>query len=302
MTTNIIPPFLKKGDTIGILSTARSIELSDIKHTILTFESWGLKTVIGKTIGLKENQFAGTDNQRCNDFNSFIEDENIDAIFCARGGYGSARIADSIHIELLKAKPKWVCGYSDITVLHGSLNANGLCSLHSTMPINFETNTSESIENLKQALFGSLTSYVLPTNSMNITGSANGQIIGGNLSVLFSIMNSPSSFNLNNSILFIEDLDEYLYHVDRMMINLRRSGFLSKMKGIIVGGMTEMNDNDIPFGKSALDIIHEHTRDLGIPVCFDFPAGHIENNNPIFLGVQTKFDVSNEKTTLKFSL
>ena len=302
MNQPIIPTFLKANDTIGIVSTARAIAENELKFAIETLHSWNLNVKLGSTIGKQHHQFAGTDAERIIDFNEMLIDENIQAIICARGGYGSVRIIDQLNFDALKTNPKWICGYSDITVLHAALNCLEICCIHSTMPINFETNTAESLNSLKDALFGQLNSYTIERYSSNKMGNAKGRLIGGNLSVLYSIMNSPTDYDYKEAILFIEDLDEYLYHIDRLLINFKRKGLFHKIDGLIVGGMTEMNDNTTPFGQSAVEIIEEHVREFDFPVCYNFPVGHINNNLSLYVGVPCDLDVQKHGTKLSFHL
>jgi len=224
-------------------------------------------------------RFSGTDQQRLDDLNEAIRDQSVKAIFCARGGYGTARLVDGMDLDAFKKSPKWICGYSDITALLGHLyqKANAV-SIHGTMPVNFESNTPEALSSLFALLSGEGISYSFDSIGYQVDGVAEGDLIGGNLSVIFSILNSPSIPDPKGKILFLEDLDEYLYHIDRMMLNLKRSGYLGELTGIVIGGMTDMNDNTIPFGKTAMEIIEEHTADLSIPVATGFPSGHIDNN------------------------
>ncbi len=301
MSLNIIPPFLKRGDAVGILSTARKITEKELEFAINEIMSWGLQVKLGDTIGLEYNQFAGSDEQRIQDFNSFIEDDSIKAILCARGGYGTVRIVDSLNLERLRSKPKWICGYSDVTVLHNALNNIGISSIHSTMPINFETNSTKARSTLKDCLFGKRSHIQIQGHEMNRPGFAKGELVGGNLSVLYSQLGSPTDLDLKGKILFLEDLDEYIYHIDRMIINLKRVGWFDQIVGLIIGGLTDMNDNDIPFGKSALEIVLEHTKEYSFPICTNFPAGHITDNQSIYLSMETELNVKEKKSTVQFT-
>ena len=247
----IIPPKLKVGDKIGIISTARKISLQELKPAIIILGSWGLEVTLGKNIFKKDNQFAGAVEQRSADLQSMVNNEDIKAILCARGGYGSVQIIDNINFSSLRKSPKWIVGFSDVTVLHSHLNNLGLATLHATMPINFATNTDTAIESLKNVLFGNEKDIECNAHPFNKYGKVEADIVGGNLSILYSLLGSESDVNTDGKILLIEDLDEYLYHIDRMMMNLKRNGKLDNLKGMIVGGMSDMNDNDIPFGKTA---------------------------------------------------
>ena len=294
----IIPEKLKIGDRIGIISTARKITIEELHPAIKTLESWGLKVVLGINLFQEDDQFSGTIEQRIADLQSMIDDNSIKAILCARGGYGTVQIIDTIDFTNLKKNSKWIVGYSDVTVLHSHLNNLGIASLHATMPINFENNTKESLSSLKNSLFGSLNSIDCKAHSLNKFGKIEGDIVGGNLSILYSLLGSQSDIDTVGEILFIEDLDEYLYHIDRMMMNLKRNGMLGDLKGLIVGGMSNMNDNSIPFGKTAEQIILEYTKDYDFPICFGFPAGHLSDNRGVRLGINSILKISKNGVSL----
>ncbi|MBT4881549.1 MAG: LD-carboxypeptidase [Flavobacteriales bacterium] len=294
----IIPKKLRIGDKIGIISTARKITLEELTLAIKTLESWGLQVVLGSNLLGVDNQFSGTIQQRSADLQSMIDDKSIKAILCARGGYGTVQVIDNIDFSNLKKNPKWIVGYSDVTVLHSHLNTLGLASLHATMPINFETNTKESLESFKKALFGIKDKIECKAHPYNKYGKVEGEVVGGNLSNLYSLLGSDSDINTDGKILFIEDLDEYLYHMDRMIMNLKRNGKFTKLKGLIVGGMSDMNDNAIPFGKTAEEIILEHTKDYDFPICFGFPAGHLTDNRCIRLGVESVLEINENSVSL----
>lgn len=296
----IMPEYLKKGDTVGILATARKIDLATIEPGIKLLESWGLKVVIGKTIGKEQNQLAGADWQRATDFQEMLDNPAIKAIWAAKGGYGTVRIVDRINFTNFKKKPKWVIGFSDMTVMHSHINNMDIGTLHAIMAISAKSATPEAIESFRKALFGEKLEYHIPAHPFNKKGKAQGELVGGNLSVLYSIQGSKSAVDMKGKILFIEDLDEYLYHIDRMMMNLKRNGSLDGLKGIIVGGMTSMNDNDIPWGKDALEIIEDVVKDLKIPIAYNFPAGHIKDNRALILGKSVTLDVNDKETVLKF--
>lgn len=291
----IIPPKLKKGDTIGIVSTARKISLAELKPAINIIESWGLQIKLGANLFEEENQFAGNILQRTSDLQSMIDDESIKAVLCARGGYGTVQIIDQIDFSKLIKNPKWIIGYSDVTVLHSHLNNLGVATMHATMPINFLTNTKQALESMKHTLFANTSILEYDTHPFNKLGIAEGEIVGGNVSILYSLLGSNSDINTDGKILFIEDLDEYLYHIDRMMMNLKRNGKFEKLRAMIVGGMNHMNDNDIRFGKSAEQIILEHTKEYNFPICFGFPAGHLDDNRAILLGTKSKVEITATK-------
>jgi muramoyltetrapeptide carboxypeptidase len=294
------PPILQKGDTIAILATARKNIDDNLQPAIDLLHSWGLEVVIGNTIGLDDNQLAGSDTQRAADFQQQLDNPNIKAIWCVKGGYGTVRIIDLLDFTKFKQSPKWIVGFSDITVLHNHLNMLGYKTIHGIMPITYPRATKEAIESLKLALFGEPIRYEIAPNPMNRFGTASGELVGGNLSILYSLLGSKSAIDCRDKILFIEDLDEYLYHIDRMMMNLKRNGCLESIKGIIVGSMYKMRDNDIPWGKNALEIIEEITKQYKIPVVYNFPAGHIRDNRALVMGSIVHLDVSAEKTVLEF--
>ncbi len=296
----VMPEFLKKGDTVGITATARKIDLENLAPAIQLLESWGLKVVIGRTIGKEENQLAGPDWLRATDFQEMLDNPNIKAIWGAKGGYGTVRIIDKIDFTNFKKKPKWVVGFSDMTILHSHINNMGIGTLHAMMALSTKTAAPESSESLRKALFGEKLEYRVPCHNFNREGKAEGELVGGNLSVLFSLMGSKSEINYNGKILFIEDLDEYLYHIDRMMMNLKRNGYFDGLKGMVIGGMTSMNDNEIPWGKDALEIIQEVTKGFSFPVVYNFPAGHLKDNRALILGKKVTLEVNDKETILQF--
>ncbi|WP_035666143.1 S66 peptidase family protein [Flavobacterium gelidilacus] len=295
-----IPPYLKKGDTVAIVCTARKFFPEDAIPAKELLESWGLKIKLGATIGLDSCQLGGTDLERAADFQNMMDDDNIKAIWCARGGYGTVRMVDLLDFTKFKKNPKWIMGFSDVTVLHSQANAERVASLHCIMPFTVPKASDEVKETLRKALFGEHIEYSIPSKSYDIQGKTSGELVGGNLSILYSLLGSKSSLDTKNKILYIEDLDEYLYHIDRMMQNIKRNGYFENVNGLIVGGMTDMHDNEIPFGQNAVQIITAIAKEYNIPVCFDFPAGHMKDNRTLILGKQVDFEVSQEKVILKF--
>lgn len=295
-----MPQYLKKGDTVGILATARKIDLVTLQPAIKLLESWGLKVVIGKTIGKEENQLAGADWFRATDFQEMLDNPNIKAIWAAKGGYGTVRIVDRIDFTNFKKHPKWIIGFSDMTVMHSHINNMDIATLHAIMAISVKSATPEAIDSFHKALFGEALSYTLPHDNYNQNGIGTGELVGGNLSVLYSVMGSKSEIDYKGKILFIEDLDEYLYHIDRMMMNLKRNGYFDNLQGLIIGGMTSMNDNDIPWGKDALQIIKDITKDFKFPIVYNFPAGHIKDNRALIFGKTVTLEVNDKETVLKF--
>ena len=296
----ITPEFLHQGDTIGIVATARKIDIATLQPAIKLLEGWGLHVVLGKTIGKDDHQLAGPDWMRATDLQEMLDNPKIKAIWGAKGGYGTVRIIDRIDFTRFKQQPKWIIGFSDMTVLHSHLNNMGIETLHAMMAISAATAAPETIESLRKALFGDKLEYHVPAHPFNKSGKAKAELVGGNLSVLYSIMGSKSEIDYKGKILFIEDLDEYLYHIDRMMMNLKRTGKLSELAGLIVGGMTEMKDNPIPFGKTAEEIIHDTVKEYNYPVVYGFPAGHIPNNYPLVFGREATLNVT-DKMELSFS-
>ena len=296
----IIPQFLKAGDTVAIVCTARKFFPEDAKPAIDLLESWGLKVKLGKTIGLDNFQLGGTDTERAADFQAQLDDEKVKAIWCARGGYGTVRIIDLLDFSKFKKHPKWIMGFSDVTVLHSQLNVERVASLHSIMPFTVPNAPEEVKETLRKALFGETISYTIPSKSYDVKGTASGELVGGNISILYSLLGSKSAIDTKDKILFIEDLDEYLYHIDRMMYNLKRNGYFENVKGIIVGSMADMHDNEIPFGQNEVQIITEIAKENRIPIAFQFPAGHQSDNRTLILGKQVDFEVTESAVVLSF--
>lgn len=287
------PPYLEKGDTVAIVSTARKVSPEEMKAGIGILESWGLEVHTGEHLYHTDRQFAGTVEERSSDLQETLDDPDIKAIFCARGGYGTVQLIDRIDFSHFVQNPKWIVGYSDVTVLHSHINRHfGTPTLHASMPVHFDRDTPEALDALHQALFKGIGSYGFDGDpEFDRAGSCQGELIGGNLSIIYSLTGTDSLFDPRGKLLFIEDLDEYLYHVDRMTQNLRKSGILGSINGLIVGGMSEMNDNEVPYGKSAKEIIAETMESFEIPVAFDFPAGHIPENRPLYFGVPAELEV-----------
>lgn len=300
----ITPPHLKPGDQIGIVATARKVTPEEMNPAIEAIGSWGLQVRLGRHLFDADNQYAGSDEQRTSDLQEMLDDADIRAIFCARGGYGTVRIVDHLDFTGFEKNPKWVVGYSDITVLHSHIHRHfNIETLHATMPLNFPADGSDSpaTEALRKCLFGEVPEYRIEAGLLSRDGNAGGVVVGGNLSILYSLSGSPSDIDTEGKILFIEDLDEYLYHIDRMMMNLKRCGKLEKLAGLVVGGMTQMRDNTVPFGKSAEDIIHDTVKEYRYPVLFGFPAGHQPENLALILGREATLEVFGKKAHLSFS-
>jgi muramoyltetrapeptide carboxypeptidase len=287
-----IPPSLQKGDTIAILATARKNIDDNLKPAIDLLHSWGLEVVIGKSIGLDDNQLAGTDAQRAEDFQQQLDNPNIKAIWCVRGGYGTVRIIDLLDFTKFKQNPKWIIGFSDVTVIHSYVNKLNIASIHAAMPVTVGRASVESVETLRQAIFGESLKYEIPYSPGNRLGIAKGEIVGGNLSILYSLMGSNAQIDCKGKILFIEDLDEYLYHVDRMMMSLKRCGCFDDLSGLIIGTMSKMRDNDIPWGKNANQIIADVTKEYSFPILYNFPAGHFHDNRALIFGKQVSLELN----------
>jgi muramoyltetrapeptide carboxypeptidase len=301
----IIPPFLKFGDKIGICATARFVTAEGIQPSLNHLKNWGLEPVLGNNIFKKHFQFGGMDEERAEDFQYFLDNPDIKAILIAKGGYGTVRVIDKIDFTNFSRNPKWICGFSDITVIHSHIHQNtGVATLHSPMAMNFPT--SEILPphfcSFKDFLFGKWPSFSFENNfsSKNRQGAAVGKLVGGNLSLLYSLTQSTSDLDLTGKILFIEDIDEYLYHIDRMMLQLFRTGKLSKISGLVVGGFSAMRDNDEPFGKSAEDIILESTTEFSFPVAFGLPVGHLPINFPLPLGVNVELKVGERSSEMRY--
>ena len=295
-----IPPSLQKGDTIAILATARKNIDDNLKPAIDLLHSWGLEVVIGKSIGLDDNQLAGTDAQRAEDFQQQLDNPNIKAIWCVRGGYGTVRIIDLLDFTKFKQNPKWIIGFSDVTVIHSYVNKLNIATIHAAMPVTVGRASVESVETLRQAIFGESLKYEIPYSRANRLGFASGEIVGGNLSILYSLMGSNAQIDCKGKVLFIEDLDEYLYHIDRMMMSLKRCGCFEGLNGLIIGTMSKMRDNDIPWGKNANQIIADVTKEYSFPILYNFPAGHFHDNRALIFGEQVSLELNATTSKLTF--
>lgn len=279
------PPNLRKGDTVAIVSTARKITKEELDPAINLLHGWGLHVILGDSIEASDNQFAGSDSLRGKDFQRMLDNPEVNAIWCARGGYGTVRIIDILDFSAFEKNPKWIVGYSDVTVLHSQIHKLGFQTLHAQMPLEIQKKSEATTESLRKALFGEGYDIAFSSrHSLNREGMASGKLVGGNLSMLYSLCGSPTALDTTGKILFLEDLDEYLYHVDRMMQNLKRNGMLDHLEALIVGGMSDMNDNSIPFGKNAEEIIWDAVKDYTYPVYFGCPAGHIHDNQCLIFG------------------
>mgnify|MGYP006283272753 CR=1 FL=1 len=295
-----IPLYLKPKNKVAIVCTARSADREELQPAIDVLEEWGLVPVLGKTIGLKHHQFGGTDPDRAEDLQQQLNDPEIKAIFIAKGGYGTARILDQLDFMSFLNRPKWIVGYSDVTALHLKLQQLGIASLHADMPVDFPKKSEKSLESIRRCLFGNSDGFKYQSTFTSVNGEADGVLVGGNLSVLYSVLGTKDLPSFKNKILFLEDLDEYLYHIDRMLLNLKRNGILSQLSGLIVGGMTSMHDNTIPFGYSAHQIILNHVAEYNYPVAFDCPAGHLDENLAMVLGAKIRLTVENNSVEFTY--
>lgn len=298
-----IPPYLQKGDTIGLVCPAGFMALDKVQTCISTLQDWGYAVKLGKTIGgNSQNYFSGTDEERLADFQQILDDDEVKAVLCARGGYGTGRIIDKVDFKKFKKQPKWIIGYSDITILHSHLYTNYyISSLHAPMAgaFNEEGYKNEFVLSLKNALEGKNAKYQCEAHAFNQKGEAVGELVGGNLALLAHLVGTGSDLKTKGKILFIEDVGEYIYNIDRMFYQLKRSGKFSKLAGLIIGGFSDMKDTERPFGKTAYEVIHELVKEYDFPVCFDFPVSHTDRNYALKIGAGYKLKVSKAKVTLE---
>ncbi len=301
----IRPSYLKPGDTVAVVASAGILKQDTevIQKTKTLLNSWGLEVVFGDHLETKAHHFAGTDAQRTSDLQNALDHPNIKAIWCARGGYGTLRIIDNLDFEGFKNHPKWVVGYSDVTVLHNALNNLGYESLHAMMCINLTEDSvaiKQSITTLKTALFGTLKSYEIDGNTNNRSGVASGALVGGNLSLLTASLGSNTSLDTTGKIIFIEEIGEYKYHIDRQLQSLKRAGYFAHCAGVIIGDMSQLKTNTPPWGQSIEALILNVLKDTSIPIAFGFPAGHELENRALYFGRKLKLDVTQSKTRVLF--
>jgi muramoyltetrapeptide carboxypeptidase len=303
-----LPPSLQKGDAIRLIATARWLEETLVLETESLLALKGFKTSRGTHLMARHGQFAGTDNERAADLQAALDDASISAIFIMRGGYGTHKIMDGISLDGFKKSPKWIVGFSDVTVLHGFLQNAGIASLHAAMPSTYSGATQEAMDSLFNTLEGKLPSWYITTDSRSIQGQAEGRLVGGNLSVLSSILGTDCFPVQEGDILVLEDIDEMIYHMDRLLLQLTRTGVLKKLSGIILGGFTDLRDNtkafgfssDNPYGMTAEEIILSYAKPLGIPVMVGAPVGHIADNRAMILGAQVKMKVGEKISELLY--
>lgn len=295
------PPYLKKGDKVAIVCTASSIR-DGITQGIQTLENWGLLVQVEESVSSCHHTYAGSDELRQADLQKVLDDPSIKAVFAARGGYGTIRIIDQIDFTAFKKKPKWLIGYSDITVLHSHIQRHvGSPTIHGQMPKTLETGSKKSIETLKNALFGqNIDVQYTYRGTHNRSGNAEGVLVGGNLALLHALVGSASDIDYADKILFIEDVGEAHYNIDRMLWTLKRARKLDRIRGLVVGGFTSLTDTKSYFGQSVEEIIHEKIKGLDIPIAFGFPAGHVDNNYALMLGKKTNLAVEKKKVSLTY--
>jgi len=292
------PEPLQPGDQVALVATARKVTEADLAAAEETLSQWGYSPVRAPDLLASSHQFAGTDAQRTASLQATLDHPEIKAILCARGGYGTVRIVDRLNWEGFRKHPKWITGYSDVTVLHNSINNLGYLSIHGPLAVSFKGANASSLEALRQMWQGQRPPLHFSSNHCN--GAAEGVLLGGNLSMLYSQLGSHSALKGRDFILFLEDLDEYLYHVDRMMMNLKRNGLLDRAAGFLVGSLSDMNDNAIPFGESATEILLRHLKASGKPYFFDAPCGHLSSPYPLLLGAPVRLSANEDKVTLQY--
>ncbi len=296
------PPYLKKGDIIAITCPAGFMQKEKAQACIETLQQWGLQVMTGKTLGSDSvNYFSGTDEERLNELQAMLDDKNINAILCGRGGYGLGRIIDQLDFRLFKKNPKWIIGFSDITVLHAHIYSNSkIATLHAPMAAAFNEggSTNKYILSLRKALFGKKASYKTAAHPFNQNGEAQGELVGGNLTLLANLIGTKSDINYNNKILFIEDVGEYIYGIDRLLYQLKRSGKLAHLAGLIIGGFTDSKDTDRPFGKTVYEVINDMVKEKDYPICFNFPVSHDKENYALKVGVLHKLKITARSVSL----
>lgn len=299
----IIPSYLKKGDTIGIVAPAGFMPVEKMQTCIETLDAWGYNVEMGATTHSNStNYFSGTDEERLQDLQQMLDDKKISAILCARGGYGTSRIIDDLDFKKFRKHPKWIVGFSDVTVLHSHLYTNyKIASLHAPMAAAFDEGEANNpfIQSFKQALEGEPATYETAAHEFNKAGSVEAELIGGNLSLLAHLIGTDSDIKTKHRILFLEDVGEYLYNIDRMLVQLKRAGKFDKLEGLIIGGFTDCKDTERPFGKNVHEIIYKHIREYDYPVCFDFPVSHGKENYALKIGVNYSLEIDSDKTLLK---
>ncbi len=299
------PPYLKAGDTIAIVAPSGILKnrTDEVQQAQALLKSWGLHSVVGKHVFNKADHFSGTDDERCEDFQKALDNPKISAIWCARGGYGTVRILDKLDFTKFKENPKWVIGYSDITALHNQIHNEGVESLHTIMCVSLPKDESEieaSISTFKNTLFGKPLSYTLEGSTYNKTGTTSGQLVGGNLTMIHTMLGSKTSIDTSGKILFIEEIGEYKYHIDRMLQSLKRAGYFDNCKGVIVGDITKLRINTTLWGTSIEQLILDALADYDFPIAFNMPAGHEKDNQALILGRTVQLIVGSKQSSIIF--
>lgn len=297
-----IPPYLKKNDLIGLVAPAGCMLQSDYEQSVQTLQEWGFRLLMGKTPGHAFHYFSGTDAERKDDLQEMMDNPEVKAIFCVRGGYGVGKIIEQLDFKRFKKNPKWIIGYSDITVLHSHIHTNfNIATLHAPMAGAFNDGKWKDVyvQSLRSALTGKKGNYMTSAHQFNKLGKARGVLVGGNLALLAHLVGTSSDIKTKNKILFIEDVGEYIYNVDRMLTQLKRSGKLENLNGLVIGTFNDMKDTTIPFGKEVFDAIYELVKEYDYPVCFNFPIGHTDQNYAVKIGVEYELNVAKNKVSLK---
>jgi len=296
-----IPAYLDRGDTIGVVCPAGYMAMERVQQCLQILQAWGFKVKVGKTVGGNStNYFSGTDKERLTDFQEMLDDDEVKAVLCARGGYGIGRIIEQIKFKKFAKQPKWIIGFSDVTVLHAHIYSNyKIATLHAPMAGAFNEGENEFVLSLRSALTGTSAKYQVKPHEFNKIGMASGELVGGNLALLTHICGTSSDIKTKNRILFLEDVGEYLYNVDRMLYQLKRNGKFDKLSGVIIGGFTENKDTDRPFGKTVFEIIHEIFQEFDYPICFGFPVSHGIENYALKIGVEYNLSISSGKVILE---
>ena len=298
----IQPAFLTQGDTVCILAPGRKLDSQSIKASVTIIQSWGLNVTLGSNLlSDKHSYLSGTDAERLNDFQKALDDPSIKAIICARGGYGATRILDQLDFSAFLKSPKWICGFSDITALHLKLQSLNTQSIHSTMPVQLtKTEFADSVESLRSSLFGTTSTLVAQLSVNNRIGQAEGTLVGGNLSLLTDSLGTSTEIQTDNKILIIEEISEYIYRVDRMLVQLKRAGKLKNLAGLVVGHMTDIKESDLPFKETVEQLIRNHTQEFLYPIGFNFPTGHDQPNLAWIEGATGKLTVATDTSNLSF--
>ncbi|MFT5242904.1 MAG: muramoyltetrapeptide carboxypeptidase [Glaciecola sp.] len=304
-TVLIQPPYLKAGDTVAIVAPSGILKnkTDEVDQAVALLESWGLHAVVGKNVFSKDNHFAGADVERCEDFQKALDDPKISAIWCARGGYGTVRILDKLDYTKFKNNPKWLIGYSDITALHNQFHNEGFQSIHALMCVSLPEDISEikeTVGTFKSTIFGKPVDYTLDGSSYNRVGDASGPLVGGNLTILHTMLGSKESIDTSGKIVFIEEIGEYKYHIDRMLQSLKRAGYFDNCVGVLVGGMSKMRKNTTPWGTSIEQLILDALSDYDFPIAFGMPAGHEKDNRAMVFGKMVELKVRKDQATVFF--